>query len=59
VIVRSNNGPLVQGAAVCLEYLCGWKGPIAGPVRAAFVRCPECGTPAGFMYRGASEKVSV
>lgn len=53
-----SGGPLVLGGAICLESLCGWRGPITAPTRAAFVKCPECGSPAGFMYRGG-EKVSV
>jgi len=48
----------VLGGAICLEQLCGWKGPIWAPVQAAFVKCPACGSPAGFMYRGG-EKVSL
>jgi hypothetical protein len=53
-----DNGPSVLGAAICLEDLCGWKGPITAPIRAAFTPCPACGSPAGFMYRGG-ERVHI
>ncbi len=46
----------VEGRGVCLEPLCGWQGTIAAHIRAAFCVCPNCGSPAGFMYRGG-EKV--
>lgn len=54
----SNDQANVLGYAICLEDLCGWKGPITAPIRSAFVRCPDCGSLAGFMYRGKGVKIS-
>jgi hypothetical protein len=52
-----SDGHIVRGFAICLEDLCGWQGAIDAPIRAAFCKCPACGSPAGFMYRGG-EKIS-